>query len=163
MYTRTGCLRQWNVSSLSRCPHFRPSWLEDSTVALNSHQVAMELLLARNYDHLPNTLYSLQTLKSRHLIKKDTSIYRTHLAVPNTLIVYIATPEIRTPHWLGHFLLSQKVSRLNMFPCDVILERRYHDINQPHRWQDLYPAYADLCSYHRSEYRYALGNMRTYS
>ena len=28
----------------------------------------------------------------------DTSINRTHLTVPNTLLVYITTPEIRTPH-----------------------------------------------------------------
>ena len=38
------------------------------------------------------------TPHSGHPSNKDTSINRTHLAVPNTLFVYITTPEIRTPH-----------------------------------------------------------------
>ena len=35
----------------------------------------------------------------RTLWNEDTPINRTHSAVPNTLLVYITPPEIRTPHW----------------------------------------------------------------
>ena len=39
---------------------------------------------------------------------EDTSINRTHFTVLNTLFAYVTTPEIRTPHLDGHFVLSQE-------------------------------------------------------
>ena len=42
------------------------------------------------------------------LIQDSNKGNRTHLAVPNTLFVYNATPKVRTPHKSRHFLLSQE-------------------------------------------------------
>ena len=52
--------------------------------------------------------YYSGTSLSGHIWKEDTSINRKLLQVPNTTFVYLAIPEIRTPHYSGHFILAQR-------------------------------------------------------
>ena len=47
------------------------------------------------------------TIKVCTLLYKDTSELRTLYLVPSASFVYSTTPEMRTPHYSGHFNLSQ--------------------------------------------------------
>ena len=44
---------------------------------------------------------------SGHLLIKDTSLNRTLTSVSNATFVYLTIPKLRTPHYSGHFNLTQ--------------------------------------------------------